>query len=160
MLVSIALGSVELYPRFFHHRCFLCPLSPRRPEIRLGTVRFKVDIPHHPGFLLKLAANASRRLKLITGGVGEGGPPGGGVGNGWKRETRWLGWRRVMLHVYVKGEHSPLDIGGAVQFNLCYSCFEIWQLDNYSPIFPSFLVSLHDPSPEFYHLIWPSNRVG
>lgn len=82
VLVSIALGSVELYPRFFHHRCFLRPLSPRRPEIRLGTVRFKVDILHHPGFLLKLAANASRRLKLITGGVGEGGPPGGGVGNG------------------------------------------------------------------------------
>lgn len=73
-------------------------------EIRLGTVRFKVDI-RQPGFLLKLAANASRRLKLITGGVGEGGPRGW-VGNGWKRETRWLRWRRVMLRV-CKGWAAP-----------------------------------------------------
>lgn len=89
---------VELYPRFFHHRCFLRPLSPRRPEIRLGTVRFKVDIPHHPGFLLKLAANASRRLKLITGGVGEAPREGG-------------------LEMDEKGKRGDL-----VGEELCYTC--------------------------------------
>lgn len=94
--ISPSTKSIFLFPPYFRAR-FDCtwlgenarivptwilpsPMFLASPlEIRLGTVRFKVDI-RHPGFLLKLAANASRRLKLITGGVGEGGP----LGVGWK----------------------------------------------------------------------------
>lgn len=92
--ISPSIKSIFLFPPYFRAR-FDCTwlancthldssitdASCGSPlEIRLGTVRFKVDI-RQPGFLLKLAANASRRLKLITGGVGEGGPRGW-VGNG------------------------------------------------------------------------------
>lgn len=94
--ISPSTKSIFLFPPYFRAR-FDCtwlgenarivpiwilpsPMLLAGPPSKFDLERFKVDI-RQPGFLLKLAANASRRLKLITGGVGEGGPRGW-VGNG------------------------------------------------------------------------------
>lgn len=53
-----------------------------------------------------------------------------------------------LCYTYVKGER-PLDIGGAVQFNLCYSCLTVGQLFTDIPSSISCLVRLRSFSFQF-----------
>lgn len=157
MHVSTALGSVktrELYPLgFFHHRCFL--RVPPRNSTWNGT--FQSGYPA-AGLFIETGGQRFQAFEIDNRWRGRGWPPRGGVEMDEKgKRGDFVG--EELCYAYVKGE-QPLDIGGAVQFNLCYSCskFDSWTIiHRYS--FVSCSTRSCARSFQFYHFIRPLNRI-